>query len=112
MLGESVRTTMRPRSVAKFYNVGERTIEICVFYDIGGMNYFTGKVDSRGIFIRLVPVQLGKNSVTFTAFTGIKELVLPMKRFSAKKFADTVDTYLINPDSNETVHKLYNHITK
>lgn len=112
MFGDAIAVKTKDKYLAQFYTVDGQDYEVGVYYSLGGMNYFTGRVDGRGIYLHVMPVQLSKGCITFTAFKGIKKLVVPMKRFSAKKFDEAVDTYLDDPSDNETVVQLYNHITK
>lgn len=69
-------------------NAPDRIIRVQVYYSLGGMNYFAGKTESRGLFLSVVPIELREGCECFTAFTGYKQLVLPMKAFSAKKLAE------------------------
>ena len=69
-------------------------LEVSVSYGEGGMNYFTGSSEPRGLRLIVTPVSLSKHdngltSKSFTAFSGIKKYVLEMKRFSQK----TLDSY-------------------
>lgn len=59
-------------------------IKIYVHYDLGGMNYFTGREKKRGYYITVLPVERGGNLEGFTAFTGISELLAECKRKSTK----------------------------
>lgn len=64
-------------------------IEIEVYYSKGGMNYFTSRNEQRGIYVSVSPVTRRENSVSYTAFTGIKKLIKPMARFSQKVLNET-----------------------
>ena len=63
-------------------------VKIETAYSLGGYNYFTGKKEERGYYIHVQPVKReNRHGVTlesFTAFSGIKQLVLPVSRKSAK----------------------------
>lgn len=65
-------------------------LEVKLSYNEGGMNYFTGNVEQRGIQLIVTPIKISKGdgytSRSFTAFTGIKTNVLEMKRFNQKTF--------------------------
>lgn len=72
----------------KYYAIKERTdrnnfIKVYFYYDLGGMNYFTGRVKQRGYYLSVVPVERGGNMEGFTAFTGICELLHECTRKSA-----------------------------
>ena len=66
-------------------------IEVKLYYDLGGMNYFTGRAEDRGYYLSVTPVYRedrgGFVTESTTAFTGIKVLLVPVKRQS-KKAAD------------------------
>lgn len=68
------------------------TIDVEVYYSKGGMNYFTGKVEPRGYYMQASPVKVEKRNgyeiTTYTAFTGIKNLISETKRFGKKAFED------------------------
>ena len=66
-------------------------IKVRLYYDLGGMNYFTGRAEERGYYLSVTPVYRedrgGCVMESTTAFTGIKVLLVPVKRQS-KKAAD------------------------
>lgn len=82
-------------------------LKLQLYYQKGGMNYFTGKVEARGIFLLAVPVEREDRgtytSEVVTMFSGIKQLVLPMNKFSQKTFDSFVP-------SEEVVKKLTDHV--
>jgi len=86
-----MKRTLSVRKVSK----GNAThVEIDLYYSKGGMNYFTGNVEPRGIYISVSPVIIGTfgtNGVTksFSAFSGIKQCLYQMNRFNQK----TLDTF-------------------
>jgi hypothetical protein len=64
-------------------------LKIEVYYDKGGMNYFSGGVDKRGYYLSVTPVQIERkeNNVmieSYTAFSGVKKLILEVERQSGK----------------------------
>lgn len=65
-------------------------IEVQLYYSKGGMNYFTGSTEARGFYLSVTPVSIsherGYTSRSFTAFSGIKKMVLEVARFNQKKF--------------------------
>lgn len=72
---------------------GATHLKVEVYYSIGGMNYFSCRNEARGIYISVTPVSRtlfdGKHwSESYRAFTGTKQLVKHMNRFS-QKIADT-----------------------
>jgi len=79
-------------SVSKQYESIPNTtteLKIQVYYDKGGMNYFSGGVNKRGYYLSVTPVQIerqGNNVMieSYTAFSGIKKLILEVERQSPK----------------------------
>ena len=63
-------------------------IKITFCYDIGGMNYFTGREKPRGYYLHAFPVERsardGYRTECFTAFTGVAECLHECTRKSAK----------------------------
>lgn len=68
-------------------------IETC--YSLGGNNPFTGRNESRGYYLHVVPVtretRNGYALESFVAYSGIKQLIHPVTRKSAGagKIAET-----------------------
>ena len=89
------------------------TIDVEVYYSKGGMNYFTGKVEARGYYMQASPVKVEKRGdyeiTTYTAFTGVKNLISEAKRFSKKTFEDlSLIRNLSLVDVNEMVEHVAN----
>lgn len=59
-------------------------IKVYLNYDLGGTNYFTGKIKERGYYLTVLPVEKGGGLEGFTAFTGFTELIHPVNRKSEK----------------------------
>lgn len=59
-------------------------IKVYFNYDLGGMNYFTGREKKRGYYITVLPIERGGGLEGFTAFTGVSELLQECSRKSAK----------------------------
>lgn len=59
-----------------------------VYYEIGGMNYFTGTPRARGYYAAVTPVTITKydgHSISeFSAFSGVCTCILQVARKSAK----------------------------
>ena len=88
-------------------------IKVEVFYTKGGINYFTGTTERRGIYLSISPVKLtiyegGGRSEGYVAFTGVKQFVTELKRANDKKLNEAAITYL-NLD-NEVTKNLLNHV--
>ena len=83
-------------------------LKIQVYYSLGGMNYFQGCSEPRGIYLSVTPVSRtnhegGMVSESVTAFSGTKEHLVDMPRFNQKK----LDNFII-PEKNLTT--LLNHV--
>lgn len=66
-------------------------IKITFEYDLGGMNYFTGRSEQRGYYITVVPVERDGYMESFTAFTGAKQCILTCSRKSAKAEKEAIE---------------------
>ena len=79
-------------NVSKSYEKIEGTdyeLKIQVYYDKGGMNYFTSRPEARGYYLSVSPVQVDRreNNIiveSYAAFSGIRALILPVQRQSPK----------------------------
>lgn len=64
-------------------------LKVRLYYSLGGMNMFTYKQEPRGYYLSVTPVKREKRDYctmeSFAAFTGTKQLVLPVSRQSAKR---------------------------
>ena len=78
-------------------------IEISLSYDLGGHNWFTYVNEERGIYLHVSPVEKSEGWRSYTAFSGVKMLLLPMKRFNKKVF----DSFIPDKDN---VEKMLNHV--
>lgn len=111
---------------------GDNLLEVNFYYDIGGMNYFTGKPVKRGYYLNAVPVSKsiskdGYTSVTTTAFTGCSYLLKEVNRKSKKaekeaeeKISEVIETLVnyvcqknsINIENSKVIQDLCVTITK
>lgn len=61
-------------------------IKVELYYTKGGMNYFSGKTDARGLYLSVSPVSIssgdGYTTETYSAYSGVKRHVHEMSRFS------------------------------
>ena len=72
-------------------NAGHLThIKTEVYYNLGGMNYFTGKAEKRGYYASASPVEKREHSESYVGFTGLKMLVKEVGRKSKKAEAEAV----------------------
>lgn len=81
-------------SVSKTYEpIQGTTLEykIHLFYDKGGLNYYNNKQEARGYYLSVTPVlrEYRGNMVIegYQAYSGFKELILPVQRQSDKSAA-------------------------
>ena len=65
-------------------NVTGEFIEVELYYSKGGYNVFTYKNESRGYYVRVCPVKVERNMVSFIAFSGTKLCVYECSRKSTK----------------------------
>lgn len=67
-------------------------LRIDLDYSLGGYNVFTGKSESRGYYLSVMPVTrervAGATLESFTAFSGIKQCIKPVSRKSEKAARD------------------------
>ena len=79
-------------------------LKVETYYSLGGMNYFTYKVEERGYYLSVVPVERGNGMEGFIAFSGIKQLILPVKRQSKKAEEESEKLY------KDYLEQLVNHV--
>lgn len=65
-------------------NIAGKFIEVELYYSKGGYNVFTYKNESRGYYVRICPITVERNMVSFIAFSGTKLCVYECSRKSAK----------------------------
>lgn len=78
-------------------------LDIELYYSKGGMNYFSGSNERRGLYLSVSPVTKSQSSCSYIGFSGVKELVKEMARFNQK----TLDTFEVD---NEIKQKLINYV--
>lgn len=76
----------------KYINVsgnGANALKVEVYYHLGGYNVFTYKEEPRGYYLSVSPVEHsnvgGVEMESYTAFSGVKELLVEVKRKSKKQ---------------------------
>lgn len=65
-------------------------LKIEVYYHLGGINYFTYKDEQRGYYLSISPINKRGNTESYTAFSGIKILLLEVKRKSNKSYNEAL----------------------
>lgn len=61
-------------------------LKIEIYYNLGGMNYFTGRAENRGYYISVSPVYRDGILESYTSFTGIKQCLTTVSRKSEKAY--------------------------
>jgi hypothetical protein len=90
---------------------GVNTLKIKLYYSKGGLNYSSYKEEPRGIYLSVTPVKIEERSgyvtETYIAFSGVKDIILPQNRFSAKALNSlVVDSARIDALVNYVLNKL------
>lgn len=57
-----------------------------IYYDIGGMNYFTSEVEKRGYYFSITPEERSSGFRTYTGFSGAKTCILEVRRKSKSAY--------------------------
>lgn len=69
-------------------------IEVELYYSAGGMNYFNYKHEERGYYLSVSPYKFSVDghfqSKQYSAFSGIKSLILEATRFGQKKLDNMI----------------------
>ena len=72
----------------KAMNSKENYLKISVFYDLGGHSYFTGKINKRGYYVSVQPVERSEREYGFAEscamFAGYKHLLKEVSKQSKK----------------------------
>lgn len=67
-------------------------MKVELYYSLGGYNYFTGRQEERGYYLSVSPVKREQRGgcmlESYAAFSGLKFLMNPVKRRSAKQEAE------------------------
>ena len=87
--------------VVRYYKVSNEPkvthLKAEIYYSLGGMNYITSRVENRGYYISVSPVKREHDTYgimeSYTAFTGLKQCVLPVQRKSQKKLHEAIEYF-------------------
>lgn len=66
-----------------------------VYYDKGGINYFTYKNTERGYYMSVMPVTRKGGMESYTAFSGTKKLIVPCKAKCKSRSAAAKKEFII-----------------
>lgn len=89
-------------------NIAGKFIEVELYYSKGGYNVFTYKHESRGYYVRICPVTVERNMVSFIAFSGTKVCIHECSRKSAKAEREAVAA--VNDEYRDLVSRLVSQI--
>lgn len=75
---------------------GEKHLKVEIYYSKGGMNYFNYKVEPRGYWLSVSPVEVtrsgsGVTMESYAAFSGKKVFLLEVKRQSDKAMTQAIE---------------------
>lgn len=67
-------------------------LDVEVYYSKGGMNCFSGGMIKRGFYLSVTPVtRKGDGMVSFTAFSGIAQLLFETQRYTDKQYDKAIE---------------------
>lgn len=89
-------------------NIAGKFIEVELYYSKGGYNVFTYKNESRGYYVRICPVTVERNMVSFVAFSGTKVCIHECSRKSAKAEREAIE--MANGECRDLVSRLVSQI--
>ena len=78
-------------------------VDVEVFYNKGGMNYFTAQSERRGYYLSAQPLTKSENSRGYTAFSGVKQFIKEAGRYSPKVLNELVI-------SSDEIKSMVNHV--
>lgn len=75
----------------RYYRVGTQEYRVRLYYDLGGVNYFSGKPIERGYHLSVSPVKRedrgnGVVCITMVPTEGVRKMILPVNRKSEKAY--------------------------
>lgn len=89
----------------QYEKIDGQDIKVELYYDLGGINYYTGKHKVRGYYISVQPIELtdlgGYKLVTYSPMEGVYKLVHPVKRKSKK--AEAIAEDLLDEVKNKLI---------
>lgn len=95
--------------IQKLYKEPNIYMTIEVKYSLGGMNYFTGKIEKRAywIYFTLEKIEGGTHIITPMDDTNFKLLILEAKRYSKKKMESFESVVKYNRDKLFSIYEKY-----
>lgn len=111
-----IKSFEKNRSFGIYFEKDGQTYTLEVRYELGGMNWWSGAVDPRGVFISITPVEMstshGVQWQSFTLGSGIKMLLEAQKRYNARKLKAIADRILADPDADVRVTNLFDAVLR
>ena len=94
----NVKKFLAPVSAGHVTNTDGETrkcthLECKVYYSLGGYNNWTGRTEGRGYYMSISPVTVDGMFVSYTAFSGYKQLIVPCQRQGKKAAEKAVDIF-------------------
>lgn len=74
----------------KVKNEDNKFLKAEIYYSLGGYNHFTSKMENRGYYISVLPVEKAGRLESYTSFTGLKQNILQCERKSKKRLEEAV----------------------
>jgi hypothetical protein len=68
-------------------------MELKIYYDLGGMNYFSGGNRPRGLYLSITPLIITGGFTQYSAYTGIYQCLKTLKRQSDKEGKSMADKF-------------------
>jgi|GEM_PF-1457157 len=91
------------KEIPVFGNPDVNVIEVELYFAKGGINYFNYEVEARGYYVSICPYKVSHEgnfkSKSYSAFTGVKTLLLEASRFGQKK----LETLMVPEDTLSTL---------
>lgn len=81
---------LRERELFVLKTNTEKVLVGSLYYNMGGMNYFTGTIELRGYYFSVTPEVRTERCREFEAFTGIKMLIQEASRFNTKTLSELI----------------------
>ena len=85
-----------------------KTLDVELFYALGGQNFFSGNNEQRGYYLSATPVSRSEDGMwkTVAAYSGTKMLIEPAARFSQKTLETLAADVLQRPELNSIIESV------
>jgi hypothetical protein len=107
----------RDREYCKHVEIDGHTLDISVRYSLGGMNWASSRVEPRGFYLSVTPVERstspgGVQWSSFTAFSGIKVLLQSCEKYQKLKLDRIAYSIFHDLEENPKVWEVYDMVAK